>query len=157
MPSPSQPHRKAESFAGKIRLESMTLRCRRDELRRIKDAYARECGERPKLSLSRFLAECVVTGLPGSLSAVPLSDLSPENVATIVAEMIGTRLSNVESAIAAIADVLQQLTTRVAAIDESAQRIHDDTATVREIIERIVEREAEDGDADPEGSEESRP
>ena len=58
MPRPPPRNQSAESFVGKTRLESLTLRCGREERRRIEDAYSSECTSRPKLSLSRFLAEC---------------------------------------------------------------------------------------------------
>ena len=153
MPDPYQHHQNAESFAGKTRLESVTLRCGREEMRRIKGAYFHECGLRPKLSLGRFLAECVTNGLPGNLPPSSAADL--DNLALLVAEQLDQRLASIEAAIPVIADVLQEMTLRIAGIDSAANQIREDAATVREIIVGVAARES-DGTGDTSDSMDGR-
>jgi hypothetical protein len=138
MPNPTHRQRSAESFAGKARLESLTLRCVRDERRRIEDAFSRERADRPKLSLSRFLSECVANGLPGNLPSAQLPGADHERIALAVAEAIGARMSSVEAAVPFIADVLSDLAQRIGQLDVALQQTVTDTARVRELIESAI-------------------
>jgi hypothetical protein len=138
MSTSTQRQRSVESFAGKARLESLTLRCGRDERHRIDDAFSRERADRPKLSLSRFLSECVANGLPGNLPSAPLPGADHERIALAVAEAIGARMSSVEAAVPFIADVLSDLAQRIGQLDVALQQTVTDTARVRELIESAI-------------------
>ena len=138
MSTSTQRQRSVESFAGKARLESLTLRCGRDERHRIDDAFSRERADRPKLSLSRFLSECVANGLPGNLPSASLPGVDHERIALAVAEAIGARMSSVEAAVPFIADVLSDLAQRIGQLDVALQQTVTDTARVRELIESAI-------------------
>lgn len=146
MPDATHRQRSAESFAGKARMESMTLRCEREERRRIEDAFSRERIDRPRLSLSRFLAECVANGLQGNLSSSERGGADPDEIANLVAERVGVRMASVEAAVPVIADVLADLSQRIANLDQALLRTGGDASRIRELIEGAVSGGDEAGD-----------
>ena len=157
MSRPTLQNQSAESFVGKTRLESLTLRCGREERRRIEDAYSRECTSRPKLSLSRFLAECVANGLPGNLPLAVSPCTDHDTIALLVTELINERLTGIEAAVPFIADVLQEITQQVATVKTTMGAIQADTSVVREIVEGVISGEPTDGTAENADATERQP
>lgn len=129
-------------LARPARLEALTLRCDREARRRIEEAFARERTDRPQLSLSRFLAECVANGLPGNLMAATSTGADAEaqadRIAATVTTALAERLANVETAVPVIADVLGALAGQLASIEKTTQSAQADAAHVRHILDEAA-------------------
>jgi hypothetical protein len=128
----------AETFARPARLEALTLRCERDARRRIEAAFERERRGRPKLSLGRFLAECVANGLPENLPSAAVSGVDPETIAIRVADEISEHMAGLMTAVPVIADVLGDLAQKFATLDQMVAATGRDAARIRELVEGAV-------------------
>jgi hypothetical protein len=136
----------AESFAVKARLDSMTLRCDRQQHRRIEEAFTRERIDRPRLSLSRFLAECVANGLPENLPPATVGGIDSEHLANQVVERVGARVAGLEAAVPFISDVLADLSQRLIHLDQAILQSCEDSARIRKLIENALGDTNESGD-----------
>jgi hypothetical protein len=130
--------RSTEPLANARRLEAMTLRCEQKARRQIETAFARERQSRPQLSLGRFLAECVANGLPGNLPSAGSTGADADVIAALVDEILAIRLSSIEDAVPAIADILGDLSLKVAGMQAALECLQWDGARTLNLIEQSI-------------------
>lgn len=130
--------RSTESLAGARRLEAMTLRCEQSARRQIETAFERERQSRPHLSLGRFLAECVANGLPGNLPSASSNGADTDAIAALVDEILVIRLSSIEEAVPAIADILGDLSLKVASMQAALECLQWGGARTLSLIEQKI-------------------
>lgn len=138
MTDKSNRSRSTEPLAGNRRLEAMTLRCEQSARRQIETAFERERQGRPHLSLGRFLAECVANGLPGNLPSAGEAGADADAIAALVDEILVIRLSSIEDAVPAIADVLGDLSLKVAGMQAALECLQWDGALTLTLIEQVA-------------------
>ncbi len=130
--------RSTEPLAGNRRLEAMTLRCEQSARRQIETAFERERQIRPHLSLGRFLAECVANGLPGNLPSTGSTGADADAIAALVDEILAIRLSSIEDAVPAIADVLGDLSLKVEGMQAALECLQWDGTRTLTLIEQVA-------------------
>lgn len=130
--------RSADVELSSRRLEAMTLRCEQQVRRKIETSFANERINRPQLSLGRFLAECVANGLPENLPSVSSSGADADAVAALIDEILVIRLSSIEGAVPAIADILGDLSLKVAGMLVALETLQWDAARTLSLIEQKV-------------------
>jgi len=130
--------RSTEPIAGARRLEAMTLRCEQSARRQIETAFEREQQRRPHLSLGRFLAECVANGLPGNLPSAGSNGVDADAIAALVDEILVIRLSSIEDAVPVIADILGDLSLKIASMQVALESLQWDGARTLTLIEQSI-------------------
>jgi hypothetical protein len=84
------------------------------------------------------LAECVANGLPGNLPSAGEAGADADAIAALVDEILAIRLSSIEDAVPAIADILGDLSLKVAGMQAALECLQWDGARTLNLIEQSI-------------------